>query len=250
MKTTIPFKGSAVALASFVASSLSAGITYDVVQDFSLLENTDSSTWSYRISDTTVRDGSYELLDASPSTNGIWNPDLPYWQDSDATGIVPGIGVNATGSDVNFVPNGFSNFVWPNDTVWMHPTPDSLVVVSWLADVSGLYDVEFSFTDIDSGELQGQEGGIGWFVDVGDSTGEIASGSLSSGGTTGLLSYSNLFIAAGSRVNFIVSPPAEDHRFDSTALTATITAVPEPGALLSSLTASIIGLLVLRRRRA
>ena len=225
-----------------LAFNVQAGVVYDVVDDFSTTVNTATSTWSYRASADLVRDGVYDLLTAFSST-GIWAPDTAYWRSS-AGGDVPGVGVNDTGGPITFVGNP-NTFYWPDDTLWMHPTPGAYVVVSWLAPASGLYDIAFNFTDIDP---KGGDG-IGWFVDLGDSSGNLGSGILPSGGSSGSLSVPGQFVAAGDRIHFIVSPPAGNHLHDSTALTATITAGPEPSELLAALTAGSLGLLLLRRRR-
>jgi hypothetical protein len=209
---------------------------YDAVLDFSNTTNTESSTWSYRNSfSDMLRDGNYELMPVHSDTRPYWNPPTPYW--APFHGYV-GIGVNRSGAPIP-IASDLPQFTWPNNTIWITPPQgNSLAVVSWLSPVTGLADIEFSFTDIDPNGGSG----INYFVDRNNLIGQLAGGTLANGGSTGVVSLTDVAINVGDRINFVVDPGiGGGNEFDSTALTATITVIPEPATLVLSLL-GIVGL--------
>ena len=220
----------AVAFFSLFASQARA-TSYDAVTDFSSSTNTNTSTWSYRYQTSTMRNGIYPLLPLFAPAPGTWTPTNPSaW--TTAPNTVPIIGVNQTGSDATFVPGqGSGPFVWPNNTMLMHPGPPGfdLSVLSWLSPASGFYNINFSFTDLDPNNQSGTSNGIAWFVDLNAT--DLTSGSFPNGGASGMMNLNNIFVNAGDRINFIVDPNG-DFFYDSTQVTATITTVPDTGSTL------------------
>ena len=216
----------AIAFFSLLPSQARA-TSYDAVTDFSSTTNTDTSTWSYRYGTSTMRNGIYPLLPLFAPAPGTWTPTNPgAW--TTAPNTVPVIGVNQTGSDAHFVPGpGSGPFVWPNNTMLMHPGPQNfnLAVLSWLSPASGFYDLNFSFSSLDPNGGNG----IAWFVD--QNATDLSAGSYLDGGASGMMNLNNIFVNAGDRINFIVDPNG-DFFFDSTQVTATITTVPDTGSTL------------------
>ena len=123
---------------------------FDAVDDFSTVSNSETTTWSYRFSTDDTRDGSYALLTDVGDDYPFWSPPTPYWN---ADGVTPGIGANQSGVPITFVGNA-DTFFWPNDTVWMHPGPSGLAVLSWLSPSDGVFDISFSFGDMDPERCQ------------------------------------------------------------------------------------------------
>lgn len=228
--------------ALLLVAEVRGGVIYNAVADFSATENTSTSTWSYRATNDLSRDGSYELI-AGPSSTFFSQPS---W----TAGAFKLIAANRSGGSVTV--NTLFPFSWPNNTILMHPggTENSslgLVVVSWLAPSDGSADLAFEFTDLDTAGGDGVE----WAVDLGDSSGNLASGTLFST-TTGLLTINDVQVKAGDRINFVVSPgDLGRHEFDSTGFTATVehTPVPEPASWLL-LTIALPLLVLFRRRRS
>ena len=187
---------------------------FDLERDFSGLVNTDTITWSYRYQangspDNLARDGSYELLpystgslDNVPNMTGWYSPNQYGWP-------LPLVGknfgeTNATDGHTMSLPPG---------QIRLHPNFDQIPVVSWLAPSNGTVRLDFRFTDVDPGNGNG----ILWFVDKGDASGNLASGSFGNGGDSGPQAIPRLQVAAGDRIHFIVDPNA-DIGWDSTRL--------------------------------
>jgi hypothetical protein len=194
---------------------------YSAVDDFDSAFNGIANTWSYRWQEEVVRDGNYLLLPTFSADPVRWNPSIPLW--TNGTNI-PWVGVNVTGDAATWIGNA-NAFSWPDHTTTLHPGASRLVVVSWQSPVDGIYDVYFSFADMDPNAGDG----VDWWVDLGGSDGELASGTLANGSQTGPRDALNVSVKAGERINFIVGPGAADEAsFDSTRFDAVILQRPTP----------------------
>lgn len=225
-------------------SALSGATLYNAVADFSETVNTDTSPWSYRVSSgSLLRDGDYQLFGEFGIDSASWDPDTGVWRPAGVTGSFPAIGANNTGGNIVFNLFGsVNNFNWLDGTIFLHPSNNSLVVLSWLAPGDGEIDIEFQISDMDN---NGGANGVGWFVDLGDSAGNLASGVVGLGGTTGQQNINDVAVSAGDRLHFIIDSQG-DIGFDATELTASISFIPEPTTALLGLVALP---LALRRRR-
>ncbi len=231
--------GPAFAL-SLVADSGPAARTFNLEDDFSLVENRQSSTWSYRCQrDATpnnlVRDGHYELL-AERSVNSAWLVGMRGWMEDTDNGWNPGLPElpsvtrNVTDATVTSYNYTFSQrpgavFTAKPGQVVLHPDVAQIAVVSWLAPRDGCVNVSFEFSDADPTAGNG----VCWFVDKGGAEGCLAGGCLESGGTSGFRGLANVPVAAGDRLHFIVDPKGasvNDVACDSTRLWAEITYLP------------------------
>ena len=213
-----------------------AGIVFDAFDDFSTVINSEASTWSYRSSADDLRDGNYSLLTTVSDSYPLWDQPTPFWNNAGVP--IPGIGANESGAPLKFVANS-STFYWPDKSIWMHPYEFGLAVLSWRSPSDGVFDISFSFTDMDpNGVTAGFGNGIKWFVDRNDTSGvfALAQGTIAEGGaSTGLMTLANISVFAGDRIDFVVSANG-NYNFDSTGITATISAVPEPSSLVIALT--------------
>lgn len=215
----------------------SAAVIYDAVDEFSNSTNSETSTWSYRSSGDAVRDGNYSRLTVH-SDQGLWSPATSQWRD--AAGSYPGVAVNRSGGEADWVGNA-SGFSWPDQTIWMHPPESSgFVILSWLSPQAGVVTVNFSLRDIDP---NGGDGVV-WFLDLNDAAGQLAGGTISNGAAIGSQSVSNVAVDAGDRIHLLVNRRT-GYTFDSTAVTAEVIWVPEPGSVVLGL----LGSLALLRRR-
>jgi len=187
---------------------------FDLERDFSSAQNTDTSTWSYRYQangdpNNLVRDGNYELLTTQTIGWGTMGGMSGWYTPPD--GFVGRNLGNTTTWD------GYSEFTAPGFSK-IHPNPNQIVVVSWLAPSSGSVQVQFRFTDGNSGGGDG----IAWYVDKGDASGNLASGAINNGGGTSLRVLPSVHVNAGDRLNFIVDPKGGDHGWDATHVSAKI----------------------------
>jgi len=214
---------------AFVETATAATI-YDFETDFSTTTNTATSTWSYRTAADLLRDGSYDLFAVSQvilsATDG--------WNETIANAHPPYIGVNTSGAADGVVPDGDST---------VHPGHNRIAVVSWLAPSDGTAAIDYLFGD----QNAGGGSGITWYIDDGDSTGNLATGLLGNGGLDQSGSIASFAVSAGDRINFVIDPvgtapdpiPAANHAFDNTHVVATVTFVPVPEA--SSIALLLIG---------
>jgi hypothetical protein len=213
---------------SLATSPASADIIFDAAADFSTTTNTDASAWSYRYSNDLNRDGSYFLLPTFGPAFNTWSPSNPgFWNVSGS--FLPYVGVNRTAGDLTYRTG--PAFTLPSGAMLIHPGTSlnpGMVVVSWLAQQSGLYDLAFRYSDLDP---NGGDG-VAWFVDVNGAPRTLASGSYLDGGGSGMRNLSGVSVVAGDRINFVVSTGPSVF-FDSTRVDATVrtSAVPEPSGL-------------------
>ena len=197
-----------------LVSAVNAVTVFDPVTDFSETANTDSSTWSYRYAAGATRTGSYALLPLAPLT--LCAPATIPWR----TAAIM-IGVNRTGATATcqFGPP----ISWPDNALFMHPggvesSPGiASVVLSWLAPENGNADISYSFRDMDP---NGGDG-VDWFIDLGDASGNLASGFVFNDSTE-LQQINDVVVMAGDRINFVVAPrEAGSSVFDSTQVGST-----------------------------
>jgi hypothetical protein len=196
---------------------------FDAVPMFSKDTNTQRARWSYRYNDTGARDGNYTLLPEVNSST-VWHtkagtPVTTYsWTTSSSYPVI-----NANQSrQVLITDNGFGPLKWPGRSIFMHPAPAGLTVLTFRAPRAGTVTVTYSFTDIDP---YGGDG-IRWYVDRNAGTsGNLASGTLHSTSpgslaTTGLQTVATP-VAKGDRINFIVDGNT-GYTFDSTSVIARV----------------------------
>lgn len=214
----------ATTIGTLVAPALPAR-TFDAVAQFSATSNTETQTWSYRYSESGLRDGAYTLLpevtpvdlwqtdDGTTVTLSLWNnPDLVY----------PVISANTTTTRLHRNYCCGNVYLAPR-SIFVDPGTQ-VAVLSFLAPTGGQATVTYSFTDID---CHGGNG-INWYVDKNSGLQrDLASGFLQSTNcddsqyaTTGLQTLS-VRVKKGDRINFIIEN-AGDYFFDSSELTATI----------------------------
>ena len=214
----------ATTIGTLAAPALHSRI-FDAVAEFSATSNTETQTWSYRYSESGLRDGAYTLLpevipvDVWQTDNGtavtlsVWyNPDLGY----------PAISANRTNARLHRDYCCGNVYLAPR-SIFVDPGTQ-VAVLSFLAPIGGQTTVTYSFTDID---CHGGNG-INWYVDKNSGLQrDLASGFLQSincddsqYATTGLQTLS-VRVKRGDRINFIIENGG-DYTFDSSELTATI----------------------------
>jgi hypothetical protein len=138
---------------------------------------------------------------------------------------VPAVGRVTTGGSAFFA----GTVLVPTGLVWMHPdngaTPPTSVVFT--APTSGAYSIAGYFERLDT--TNGSGTGVDYTVY--DNGVSIASGNLpnSTYGETSAFA-DTLTLAAGDHISFSISNVSLAYSYDSTGLSATITAVPEPAA--------------------
>ncbi len=210
-----------------LAGQVQAGTVYDAVSGFSRVKNTKKSTWSYRYNTTGVRDGKYTLLSTVNPSDTEWSRTTKKGTKFVKTYIwsspsYPYISDNA--KPYALTTNYCCGVVtWPADTMFMDVGSAGDSVLSFLAPKAGAVSIAYSFTDIDP---YGGDG-IRWYVDLNNAKhGDLASGALDSTDPNNLATTGpqelDITVKAGDHIDFIIDNNA-DFRFDSTALTATVT---------------------------
>ena len=211
--------------------------TFNFERDFSTTTNSTNNTWSYLYqADGLSRDGNYELL----PTLVDYTAGIQEWRINPTRS--PMIGINASGSD--FSQNSFH---WANGMSRLHPSNSNLVVVSWLSPHTGNFAVSYLFEDLDdgAGSVYAEKDGVNWFIDKGNSLGNLMSGNLLNGASSELASL-DVFMHAGEQLNFVIDP-GNNYYHDSTRLFVEIAPVPIPGAIWL-LGSGFIGLVALKKK--
>ena len=247
MRLTTPQFAALISTAVLMLTSAQAATVYDAVSDFSGTSNSQTDTWSYRTSTSLAHDGNYTLLPGFGAFAGFTGPaaGTAGW----SAGFVPAIGVNRSGADQYFTGFGpGAQFTWPAGTLFLHPGSSTLALVSWLSPGAFSLNIAFQFSDLDANA--NFRDGIDWSVEKNSGSGALANGAFANGGNSGPLSVSNVLVAAGDRINFIVGPNG-DYQGDSSRLSAVITAtpVPEPGTTALWLAGSAFLVAATRRHR-
>ena len=201
--------------------------TYSFENDFSPAANSETSVWSYRFQSNGVpnnlaRDGSYELL-PNPASNLSGIAELNGWSFL-SNPVFAGLPMAAKNTSAVEGTDGRTLRV-PAGQCTLHPSVAQLVVASWRAPRSGAVRVDFRFADLDRAAPDPADNGILWYVDKGDATGNLAGGSFGSGGESGQQTLTQVSVAEGDRIHFVIDPngtaPANIY-FDSTRLFAEI----------------------------
>jgi PEP-CTERM motif len=225
-------------LALIFAPALASAATYDALTQWNPTTNTSTSLWRYGTSTTLA--GTFTNMPTHGSQ--VSTPAYDWWS---FTGpfIGPVMGFNSSGSTITFATP--TALIWPADEVLIAPgakngTP-SFITLRWLAPESGLYDINGKFSDLQRASV---------ITDI-----LVGGASLSSGSFAGVSAHqgdhpfqlSKVFLGQGQTVDFVVGSLGEDGN-DVLGIQATISAVPEPAAVvLFGLGAA--GLIVIARRR-
>jgi hypothetical protein len=199
-----------------VGAKARAQDVFNLADDFSTATNSDTTTWSFRyqangpldsnnIPDNTYRNGTYTLM--TGDTNFQGNIGLNGWANQTPSGerlqigdgYTPQMVQNVTGTNYG----GGGTLIWPANSVSMYLENSTLTVISWLAPRSGTVNVTYDFVE----EWPGNGDQMAWFVDHGDQSGSLASGTISDSDTnTTLQTVTNVAVTAGDRINFLCEP--------------------------------------------
>jgi hypothetical protein len=207
---------SAVAASALAAASASAATVYDVVNDFSTTSAV--GTWSYG---TGVTGTSFTALpDFHATCEGASG--ISCWQVSSPVDRVPLIAKNLTGHTVNI----YNTVTQPTDVLNVHPGPSTDAIVQFIAPTSSFYTISSFFQTLDVNPS-------GVVVDVFKNSTQLLSqvlqgqpASNTAGG--GIVTFDDrIYLAAGDKLSFGVNNDGSYYN-DSTGLSATISAVPEP----------------------
>jgi hypothetical protein len=236
----------------FVGAALSCGLqasVYNVVTDFHD-PTISTSVWSYGTS--TTAGGTLTPFPAY--TNGYFggtpnnNPGQPsgdagyYREPQSGNYFLPAILKNTTAGDLNFV----NTVTWPNSVLLLHPGADgAYAVVRFTAPSTSTYSVQGLFVGLD------HVGPTTTDVHVLPSNGDPGfSGTVNNFGVNHPFSFTTN-LTAGQHIDFAVGfGDNQNLYYDSTGLSASISATPEPGFYgLMALGMAGLGTVVIRRRR-
>ena len=231
----------------FSVGAANAGAVYDAAGDFSISANP-NGTWSYGEG----TGSTITSLFTHNSNNPVQAIPLPagsnvqYWQSSAPNSLVPIVGENY-GSTTTCC----SSVLIPTGVLWVHPGLASDVIVQWTAPTAGTYDLSSSFALLD----KSPSGIIGEVFENNSVlfsqtiTGPAANLSAQTYGPAVSFAQNDLVLHAGDTLSFVVNNDGSYFN-DSTALTATITAVPEPSTwALVILGFAGIGFMTYRRKQ-
>ena len=212
---------------------MAMALTYDPVADWNSSSNTTADTWQYGTE--TTLGGTFTLF---PDNNAKTTaPTYDLWDLRNSVGINgPFIGFNSSGTTIN--AGGSPNLLWPSGVLQIAPgvTPDD-TVLRWVAPSNGSIDITGDFTDL-------QASSVGLYIQADGSTIFSSSYDGSSHQAAVPFSLSNLSIAQGEDIDFIVGSGGADFN-DSVGISATLapsesgpglaSAVPLPSAAWSGL---------------
>ncbi len=224
-------------------------VTYDVVDQFSVQVNSNSSRWSYRFNTTGIHDNDYTLMTVSgdlPDQLGAFlklfpgsttketviNAKFPCWYTPNGPSITPDFCVNRSNNNGLYTysigTTLMATQVFPAQHLSYHPPATGLSAVSFLAPRGGDATIAYDFTPINYAcQLPGGPGsqGIVWSVDLNTET--MATGTLLTTSPTDIATTGNqtltVAVRKDDRINFIIAPNKGDPLCDTTVLTATIT---------------------------
>ena len=212
-----------------------AALAYDASADFST-SNDPNGVWSYGWSTTL---GSAFNLDTSNTTAAYGLTGLGGWFSGQSAEGVPDVLRNNTASPILLPP--FTNFQPGQLTLNMFQTTYS--VVRWTAPSTGQFSIAATFSAVST---------IGGTTDVHVQKNGVSVFDSAINGFPSPTSYSQtLSLVAGDHIDFTVGfgSNGNDHE-DTTALAATIVAVPEPGtlALVGAALGGLFSLRFLKRK--
>ena len=160
MKSLIRTLGLAVVL---VAGDLHAALIISGVDDFSITERTEPSTWSYQFSNDLAGNGSYQFPTGFSELESLWNPLTQYWNDGRsilvdgaAVGVNDPVPFSALGLAADFVPedvhaalifsavDDFSLTTNTESSTWSYRFSDDLAR-------DGSYQLETGFSQLELG---------------------------------------------------------------------------------------------------
>jgi hypothetical protein len=192
-----------------------AASAYDAAGDFSSTSNPDG-VWSYGSS--TSLAGTF-VLDTT-NTASFHGLGLSGWLvNNPSTDFAPYVIHNGTASPITYV-----NTTWQPGQLALNPGGSAYALVRWTAPSSGLYDINATFSGLSS---------IGASTDVHILLDNVSIFNSAVNGSPAPTSYSGIqSVLAGDRIDFAVGFGGNGNdQEDVTGLSATITAVPEPGTL-------------------
>lgn len=200
-------------------------LVFNAAADFSLTSNP-NGVWSYGSKNSLG--SSLQLFDMrlidSVGIPGLETPGLEGWSVSqpDAQGnLDPVVIFNSTNSDI-----AFSSAVVPSKGLMFHPGLEGeFAVIRWTAPTEGSYDLTVAFRGDDF------VGPTSTDVFVMHDNGLLFSGGVNAFGP-GPSFTSVLPVQAGDTIDFLVGVGQNGNYFnDSTGISATLSAVPEPSSL-------------------
>jgi hypothetical protein len=221
-----------LAAASFTPAARAAAV-YNAAKDFSLSANP-RGAWSYGYED--QLGGPLNLYDV-PTAGWRDAPNLDAWTSS-ALDVDPNISHNRTTSELSFL--GDSIHV-PANGLTIHPGPSGEPsVLRWTAPTPGRYQVTAAFRGND-------QTGPTTDVHVLHNGTSLFSGEVTAYGAGPSFTRA-VTVQIGDTIDFAVGRGSNaDYSFDSTGVSATITSLPEPVAVVAPLFTAFA---LLHRRRS
>ena len=212
-----------------------AALAYDASADFST-SNDPNGVWSYGWSTTL---GSAFTLDTSNTTAAYGLTGLGGWFSGQSAEGVPDVLRNNTASPILLA--NFTNFQPGQLTLNMFQSTYS--VLRWTAPSTGQFNIAATFSAVST---------IGGTTDVHVQTNGVSIFDSAVNGFPSPTSYTGtVSLVSGDHIDFAVGfgSNGNDHE-DTTALAATIVAVPEPGtlALVSAALGCLLPLRFLKRK--